>query len=236
MLGFKKVWFLFLPVFLSLFLFTTGQSQAQTDSSPKRFIIKYKNQTSSQTKDSIKKTYQARLEQKLEHLNAESITTDASNLQKIRSHPRVEYIEPDFKATKTEIPNDPSFNSQWGLSKINASGAWDITHGSTNVKVAVVDTGINTSNPDLSNKVDLQANFTTDPLGDGDGHGTHVAGIIAASTNNSVGIAGTGYNTRLLSVKVLDNTGSGYYSWIANGIIWASDNGAKVINLSLGGT
>ena len=85
-------------------------------------------------------------------------------------------------------------------------------------------------------KIAARANFTTDADLDTDGHGTHVAGIAAAATNNSTGVAGVGFQSNLLSVKVLNSSGTGYYSWIASGIIWAADNGAKVINLSLGGT
>lgn len=108
--------------------------------------------------------------------------------------------------------------------------------GGDSAPVAVVDTGIDNSHPELVGKVIKRANFTFDPDFDGDGHGTHVAGIVAATTNNSLGVASLGYDTRLFSVKSLDNDGLGYYSWIANGIIWATDNGAKVINLSLGGS
>ncbi|MCL4418616.1 S8 family peptidase [Patescibacteria group bacterium] len=154
----------------------------------------------------------------------------------------IEYVEEDHVAKSLEVPNDPYFPNQWGLSVIKAPSAWNTTHGSGSVAIAIVDTGIDGSHPDLSSKITSSVDCTisascieVSPVDD-NGHGTHVAGIAGAITNNSIGVAGTGYSTNLISVKVLDSSGSGYYSWVANGIIWAADHGAKVINLSLGGT
>ena len=156
--------------------------------------------------------------------------------QKLSKNPDIQYVEQDFMAKASDIPNDADYSNQWGLPQILAPQAWNVTHGSPSTLIAIDDTGIDGLHPDLSGKIVARANFTTDPDVDNNGHGSHVAGIAAADTNNGIGIAGTGYNTKLLSVKVLDSTGSGYYSWIANGITWSADNGAKVINLSLGGT
>jgi thermitase len=156
--------------------------------------------------------------------------------KKLAKNPNIQYAEQDAKAQAVDIPNDPDYSNQWGLQKILAPNAWNVTHGSASTLIAIDDTGIDGTHPDLSGKIVARANFTTDPDEDNNGHGSHVAGIAAAETNNGIGVAGTAYNTKLLSVKVLDSTGSGYYSWIANGITWSADNGAKVINLSLGGS
>ncbi|MBU2592526.1 S8 family peptidase [Patescibacteria group bacterium] len=153
----------------------------------------------------------------------------------------VDYVEPDYEAYALETPNDPEFSNQWGLEKINAVGAWDITHGAENVDIAIIDTGIDGSHPDLSEKiissVDCRLNSSCPPTAaiDIHGHGSHVAGIASAVTNNGIGVAGTSWKGRLMNIKVLDDSGSGYYSWVADGIYWAADNGAEVINLSLGG-
>jgi thermitase len=155
------------------------------------------------------------------------------------------------------IPNDPGFGYQWYL--LNASGtveppgaempidgadvdgpqAWSRTRGSAAVRIAVVDTGIDAAHPDLAGKVVAAANFTaSDTTQDLSGHGTHVAGIAAASFDNGIGIAGMAPNARLMDVKVLavdqDGKTAGDCADVADGIVWATDHGANVVNLSLG--
>lgn len=152
----------------------------------------------------------------------------------------VEYAEKNYIATIDWTPNDPSFGSQWGPKKVSAPQAWDVTRGSSSVVIAVVDTGVDLDHPDLASKVltgnDYDFVNSDSSAQDDNGHGTHVAGIAAAATNNSTGIAGMCPNCMILPVKVLNSQGSGTYSAIANGIRYAADQGAKVINLSLGGT
>lgn len=166
----------------------------------------------------------------------------ATAIRLYERNPNVLYAEPDFVAEKSAITSDLSLGSQWGLYKIdaadsNGASAWDVTTSSPTVRIAILDTGIDGSHPDLAGKIVASANFTTSPtVEDVDGHGTHVAGIAAAATNNGVGVAGVGYHSSLLRGKVLGDKGSGQYSWIANGIIWATNNGADVINMSLGGS
>jgi thermitase len=155
---------------------------------------------------------------------------------------RVEFAGPDLIMRATETPNDTEFGQQWGMDRIQAPAAWNRTHGSTARRIAILDTGINElgadAHPDLAGKVVARSDFTNSPVGADDvfGHGTHVAGIAAAVTNNSRGVAGVGYSTRLLNAKVLDDTGTGSTSMLADGIYWATDNGAHVINMSLGGS
>jgi subtilisin family serine protease len=103
--------------------------------------------------------------------------------------------------------------------------------------IAVLDTGVDMAHPDLAAKIVSPGHdFANDDedATDDHWHGTHVAGIAAADTNNSTGVAGVAWNCRILPVKVVDATGSGWYSWIIDGIVWATDHGADVINLSLG--
>jgi subtilisin family serine protease len=165
----------------------------------------------------------------------------AQLLTALQHHNDVEYAEPDFTAAALGTANDPYFTqgSQWHLSKIQAPAAWDITTGSAGIVVAVVDSGVIASHPDLAGKV-LSSGYDfvtndTDPT-DENGHGTAVAGTVSPATNNQLGVAGVSWNTPILPIRVLDANGSGSYSAIANGITYAADRGAKVINLSLGGT
>jgi thermitase len=174
-------------------------------------------------------------------------TADAA-LASYTSRGDVVYAEPDYVETALETPSDPSFPSQWGMQKINAPTAWNVTHGAAGVRVAVVDCGVfdagsgraasdgQPGHPDLRGKVAMDRDFTGSSTGSDDfcNHGTHVAGIVAAATNNSIGVAGVGYNVTLINAKVLNDTGSGFISDIADGIVWSADSGAKVINMSLG--
>src|SRR5207247_5003204 len=113
--------------------------------------------------------------------------------------------------------------------------ASDLTLGAPSIVIAIVDTGVDSSHPDLASKILSQYTFVGNSAKDGFGHGTHVAGIAAAATNNDVGIAGMCPNCAILSVKVLNDQGSGYMSDVASGITYAASHGARVINLSLGG-
>lgn len=160
-----------------------------------------------------------------------------SLLQAIQRNPNIEYVEPNYIYTTEFVPNDPGVSQQYAWGVIKAYDAWDVTQGSTSVVIAIVDTGIQLNHPDLDAKIvagyDYVQNDTVPD--DGNGHGTHVGGTAAAETNNSTGGAGTCPNCKLMPVRVLDNNGSGTLTNVANGITYAANNGAKVINLSLGG-
>jgi thermitase len=161
----------------------------------------------------------------------------ATALARLKHSASVEFAEPDATAEAADVPDDPSFSLQWGMSKIKAPDAWTTNKGSATVKVAVLDTGVSLSHPDLQGKVVATRNFSSSStVDDVNGHGSHVAGIAAAATNNGIGVAGLGYSVDIMDVKVLGDSGSGLYSDMISGITWAADNGANVINLSLGGT
>ncbi len=135
---------------------------------------------------------------------------------------------------------DPYFLQQWGLEKIDIIPAWAITQGSEDVIIAVIDTGVEYFHVDLGNGKTLTENDkdfinNDDDARDDNGHGTHVAGIVAAHAANGFGIAGVCPLCRILPVKALDAGGSGSYSAVAQAIQYAADEGAAVINLSLGG-
>ncbi|WP_229069755.1 S8 family peptidase [Actinoplanes sp. DH11] len=132
--------------------------------------------------------------------------------------------------------SDPYRSRQWGLPKIKATTAWAKSTGA-GVTVAVVDTGVDGNHPDLAGKVLTGYDAIRDVAGgnsDANGHGTHVAGIIGAVTGNGVGVSGVAPGTRILPVRVFGADGSGYMSDVAQGILWAADHGAQVINMSLG--
>jgi thermitase len=167
-----------------------------------------------------------------------SIVPVSLALQIYSQLPFVEFAEPNFVARKAAVPNDPHYGNQWALPKVNAPQAWDLSTGSSNVVIAIIDTGIQLNHPDLQSKLVPGWDFVNnDNIPDDDeGHGTHCAGIAAAATNNSTGIAGLGWNCSLMPVKVLDQAGNGTYLNVAAGMTWAVDNGAKVLSLSLSGS
>lgn len=185
-----------------------------------------------------------------------------------QNSPEVEWAEPDYIARcasenstqlRTTTPNDPLLPSQWGLSKIHAPDAWDVVTGTSTVVIAVLDSGIDKTHPDLSGKLWVNpgeipgngidddnngyiddvngwnfVNNNNDPSDD-NGHGTQVAGIAAAATNNGLGIAGMCWNCKIMPVKVMQSSGIANYSDITTGVWYAAQKGAEVINLSLGG-
>lgn len=168
-------------------------------------------------------------------------------LAKLRKDPNVIYAEPNYLYHALEVApkavraqrtvNDPMFDQLWGVKKIQAPEAWETTAGDPNVIVAVVDTGVDYNHPDLQGQVIKGPDFgnnDADPMDD-QGHGSHVAGTIAALADNGQGVAGVAYRTKILAIKVLGSDGSGDMAAIAKGILKAQEMGAKVINLSLGG-
>jgi subtilisin family serine protease len=159
-------------------------------------------------------------------------------IDSLEDSPAIEYVEREvvLEATAT-IPNDTLWQEQWGPRRVRAPRAWDATRGSSSVVVAVVDTGVDYGHPDLQELFVPGFDFVNndaDPRDD-HGHGTAVAGVIAARTQNHEGQAGMCWKCRVMPVKVLDRNGSGPTSTIAAGIVWAVNHGARVINLSLGG-
>ncbi len=165
---------------------------------------------------------------------------EEATVASLRAREDVLYAEPNYVVHALEtIPDDPDYSAQWGLTKIRAPRAWDIVTGTNSTIIAIVDSGIDLGHPDLSCAGKLTAGYDfvngDDDPDDDLGHGTHVAGIAGACTDNNLGIAGMSWGVRLMPVKVLDASGSGSYSDLAEGIIWAVDHGAQIINLSLGG-
>jgi len=154
--------------------------------------------------------------------------------------PRVLSVQSDVPVHALEVAgteNDPMRPQQWALDKVPFEAAWAVTRG-RGVTVAIVDSGVEADHQDLIGSVLPGKDYVT-PSDDGridpNGHGTHVAGIVAAHVNNGLGIDGAAPDVRILPVRVLDANGAGIASNVAKGIIWAADQGARVINLSLGG-
>jgi len=182
---------------------------------------------------------------------------DAKKL--LANDPDIEYVEPNFVQSINLIPNDPQYSSLWGMNTISAPTAWESETGSADVIVAVIDTGVDYTHEDLksnmwrnfaeipNNQIDDDGNgYIDDVYGydfvndDGDprddhAHGTHVAGTIAATGNNAIGVTGVNWNTRIMALKFLNGFGMGYADDAIKAIEYAAANGAHIINASWGG-
>lgn len=174
-----------------------------------------------------------------------STAEEAALLERLARDPRVEHAESMAVLRASFVPNDPLYEEQWHLQRVGAESAWEYSCG-MGVTVAVVDTGVACFDKGpFSRGTDLSGtrceggyNFVNDSTEayDDQGHGTHVAGTIAQTTDNGKGVAGLAFCSRLMPIKVLNRFGWGTLANVAEGIRFAADNGAEVINLSLGGS
>lgn len=157
---------------------------------------------------------------------------------RLKGRPEVVYAVVDTLFRPLRAANDLYFPThQWYLNKIRVPEAWDVTTGSDEIIIAILDSGIDLEHPDLQAKLVPGYNAYNEaelPI-DTDGHGTHVAGLAAAISDNALGIAGVSWGAKLMPIKVSDPKGEMADSDIAKGMVWGADNGAKIFNLSLGG-
>ena len=179
--------------------------------------------------------------------------------ERLSQDPAVDYVEPNYIVRRTNLPNDPDLSDQWALEKIQATNAWELAQGSESVVVAVIDTGIDYTHPDLEGNIWINngeianngldddgngyvddingwdfVNSDNDPM-DGHSHGTHVAGTIAAATNNGIQVAGVSWHTKLAALKFLADGGWGYTSDAIDAIAYCAAMDIPISNNSWGG-
>lgn len=208
------------------------------------FLVKFRPGTPSETKRSFNSANKVKEKDLIPGINVSVLATQqgisADEVIKLyQKNPNVVFAEPNHIAQVEQVPNDLWFsNWQKGLQRMDAVSAWDITTGSKDIIIAVLDTGVMAAHEDLIGRLTGGYDFVNgnNNPNDDHGHGTKVAGIIGASTNNEKGVAGTTWQNPVMPVKVMGADGTGTYSNIAKGIIYAADNGARVINMSLGGS
>ncbi|MEA3344635.1 MAG: S8 family serine peptidase [Chloroflexota bacterium] len=223
-------------VALPLLLWTTpaqGSPPAQPPFASGRILVKFKPQAGLAERAALHRTRGGQSIREIPGIEVEVVSIPAgSERGKAAAYARspiVAYAEPDFVAYALGDPDDEHFLNQWGLDNegqaykdgqsgtmdadIDAPEAWDIITGTADIKIAILDTGIDQDHPDLDDKLADNIEFTdSETVDDLYGHGTHVAGIAAAETNNTEGVAGVGYSSSLLNVKVLNDDAIGYHS------------------------
>ncbi len=206
------------------------------ESKPEGIIIKYKTEKTQAQFSSLKKFDREKANPRRISPRIYALDTREEDVEKTIEEIKneegnnIEYIEPDYYYSYNYIPNDPLFKDQWYLKKIKAEEAWDINKGKPEVIVAVADSGVALHN-DLNSKVIERKNFAGGSEYDAVGHGTMIAGIVAAVTNNNTGIASVGHDTKIISVKVGGKKGV-KASDAVEGIRWAADRGVNIITIS----
>ncbi|MDX6480556.1 MAG: trimeric autotransporter adhesin [Gaiellaceae bacterium] len=210
---------------------------------PHRVLVRFRAGTPAATRIAARADVEAtgstayHLVPRLELLHLPRGQSVVSAIAALSRDPRVEYAVPDVIVRTAATANDPLYSSQWALQAIGAPAAWDRTAGSTNVTVAVLDSGVDLHHPDLAANLVPGWNFvdnTSDPSDDL-GHGTHVAGIIGAIGGNGVGVAGAGSHVSIMPLKICDAGGSCSLDDEVSALQYAVDHGAKIANASFGG-
>ncbi|MEM7126650.1 MAG: S8 family peptidase [Chloroflexota bacterium] len=238
-------------------LFTDYSSAVAQESTPSTAIIAFDEELNEAGRDALLASHHAELVQWIPELNmaqvrildastAESsgqvhaaFTNRAALLAQLETHSAIDFIEDNRAVQGTYLPNDPAFaqaSQSYAQDLLQLEAAWEYTTGSTDVVIAVLDTGINSSHPEFTGQIVPGYNFVSGnyDTNDDNGHGTHVAGIIGARMDNYQGGAGVCPRCKIMPVKVLDEFNIGLWSVIVQGIVFATDEGAQIINLSLG--
>lgn len=219
-----------------------GAVMAQASSAeqwvPGRLLVKPKSGVADAEFDKVLKGHGAKSVGKIGAIGVHIVQLPANASEKaiaalLAKNPRIKFAERDLLLKAEGTANDPYYGSAWHLSQIGVTTAWDSSSGQ-NIKVAVLDTGVDSSHPDLAGQVLSGWNFYDNNSNTSDdyGHGTKVAGTIAALTNNALGVSSVAWGAKIIPIRIANSSGTGSSSAMASGITWAADQGAKVANLS----
>jgi len=159
-------------------------------------------------------------------------------IQDLQASGQFSFVEPDYVAVPLLVPNDPTYSQEWHLQTIQAPSAWDVTTGSSSVPIAMIDSGVDPTHPDLASKLIPGWSFLTGTADTHDvlGHGTQTAGTAAAIGNNALGVAGVAWQNPIMPLVVLNSSDWASYSDIANAIMYAADHKVRIVNISIGGS
>lgn len=234
-----------LTVFLSVLVLLVGlifvhnptQAQSSNQNINRRIVVFTDDVVNQDAQEAIIKAAGGVIIKRLDLIKAQAVYLPQQAEAALKIHPSIKRIDPDVVVQATGKPTlspQPPQTLPWGIDRVEADVAWSTTSG-TGVKVAIVDTGIDLTHPDLASNIKGGVNTINarKSANDDNGHGTHVAGTVAA-LNNSIGVVGVGNTVGLYAVKVLDKNGSGFLSDVIEGLEWSVNNGVQVVNMSLG--
>jgi subtilisin family serine protease len=217
---------------------------------PDQVIVRFKSSSTpaarERARDGARTSFRGKL--RLSHAQLLQVRggSVSSAVRTLERRSDVEYAEPNHRVhAVAAYPTDPKASSLWGLHSVRGPEVWDTASRGSGQVVAVVDTGVAMTHPDLRDDLWTKPGSSnvhgydfvgddSDPTDENE-HGTHVAGTIAAEADNGIGVAGVAPAAKIMPVRVLDADGSGYDSDVASGVTYAADQGARTINLSLGG-
>lgn len=238
----KKINFLILSALTTSVVFAEPTEKENSEFALGRILVVPKSGLTEFDFDKILNTHTAKkkkIGQSNLHVINVPINSEKEIVEKLKKNPNIKFAELDRKVEPALAVTDPYFPSQYHLKKIGADLAWDKVQGE-NIIVGVLDTGFDSNHPDLKANLlpGYNAYLSSNDTSDSCGHGTKVAGTIGAITNNALGVAGVAGKSKILPIKVVPGTGttpcSSYISTIANGIIYAADYGARIVNVSFG--
>jgi subtilisin family serine protease len=221
---------------------TAAYAAQHSTYAPGELLVRFADSTTASTRADILADRGATLVERLPlsglvRVRVEPGTSVAAAERALERRPEVRYAQPNHLYRIAATPNDALFSSLWGMTTIQAPGAWDLTTGSDAVTVAVVDTGVAYDHPDLAPNMLPGYDFVdndSDPR-DENGHGTHVAGTIGARGNNGLGVTGVNWSVKLMALRAGDEDGNFEEATIVQAFQYACANGARVINGSFGG-
>lgn len=224
--------------------FTLANAQGKPESTGKKWkegqiIVKPQAGVSAEKFEQILHRSGGHAKASLNKINAHIVEVAAQAedavIKALLKSPHIEYAEKDMWVELSSItPNDPKFSLQWHLPKIQAPSAWDSTAGA-GITVAILDTGVEATHPDLVNNLvpgwnSVSKTNDTSPVR---WHGTSVAGVVAATSNNSTGVASVAWNAKIMPIRITNlSSGNALWSDVASGLVWAADHGADVANIS----
>ncbi|MGH6628798.1 MAG: S8 family serine peptidase, partial [Burkholderiales bacterium] len=205
---------------------------------PGRVLVQPRHGLSLEEFDNIVKPHGGRRGQVIKQINVHIIELpEQANApavaEALSKNPHLKFAEVDGVLEPAFYPNDPQYPNAWHLPKIGAPQAWDYTQGNP-VTIAILDTGVDTTHPDLQPQLVPGWNFYdgNNDVTDVYGHGTAIAGIAAAAGNNAIGVASVSFRSKIMPMRVTNTSGGGYYSLMASALTAAADNGARVANIS----